>query len=318
MPFWCLGLALVLTSCGDKSASTTSGDRAGSALVAAGTTGSGTGSANIATVAAGSAASGSNRTDGTGLSGTPSNRPTGLNPQIDICQYPYALLAEVSLADAPAAYQARCQQGWPGPSATECDLLDQARNTIYAAHGYAFKKEKWRALFGATPWYKARVDFKDSDMSKPALANVRALKQSARSCRSGGLPPIPTTFSASTLSAADQTAVVAWFTARRQGNPHLPAYLADGLTPLSPAQFRSWLDTPGLFALNPWTPMDYETTDGVAGPGPKGTTKIVRIGTSAPDPKIDCESEECEGFESLYMFLNDRSEIVGLAFFAAG
>ena len=60
--------------------------------------------------------------------------------------------------------------------------MDYFRNCIYAAHGNTFKKEKWQKTFGAKPWYKANPDFKESDLSKVAAANVAVLKYESRAC----------------------------------------------------------------------------------------------------------------------------------------
>jgi hypothetical protein len=108
-------------------------------------------------------------------------------PQVDAavaarderCDDPCRYLAETALADVAAKVKTTCGSEWPAASGKDCAQLDYQRNCIFATAGYTFKKAHYRAAFGMKPWYKARDDFKDSDLSAVATANVAALKQQA-------------------------------------------------------------------------------------------------------------------------------------------
>jgi hypothetical protein len=133
------------------------------------------------------------------------------------CDDPCRYLAETGLADVAVKVKTTCGSEWPVASGKDCSQLDYQRNCIYATAGYTFKKAHYRAAFGMKPWYKARADFKDSDLSPVATANVAALKQQAAECRKG-----------STIDPKDKVIVDAWLAKLRAGKPEVPAIVIDG------------------------------------------------------------------------------------------
>lgn len=88
-----------------------------------------------------------------------------------------------------------------------CGQYDEMRNCIYAVHGYKFKKQAWRDTFGKRDWYKARDDFKESDLSQLEIANVRALKERKAACeKKKGVK----------VSASDIESITSWFKNRNK------------------------------------------------------------------------------------------------------
>jgi hypothetical protein len=161
-------------------------------------------------------------------SGSAPGSVSGSPPQADAavaaarderCDDPCRFLAETPLSDIAAKVQASCSSEWPAASGKDCSQLDYQRNCIYATAGYTFKKKRYQAAFGGEPWYKARADFKDTDLSAVATANVAALKKQAADCRKG-----------STIDVKDKQIVDAWLAKLRAGKPEVPAIVFDGST----------------------------------------------------------------------------------------
>ena len=229
-------VALSLVGCKSKQ------DGAGTASGSGSGTGSGSGSATGS-----GSASGSGSATGTGAAASDER-----------CANPCRFLVDTALADVGAAHQQTCGKAWETPAATDCDALDYQRNCIYAHHGYTFKKAKWKDAFGKEAWYKARADFKETDLSRVATNNVRDLKNQAATCRGEEPSPIPATFSASKVSKADLAIIVGWFTQKAAGDPPLPKKLeADGAA-ATEADIKGWLGNKHLFTLEAWTPIEYE------------------------------------------------------------
>jgi hypothetical protein len=116
--------------------------------------------------------------------------PIAALPTIEVaaaCADSALFLVEVPLEKAAARFcevcgsidAKACKGDWPedfvAPGAPSKDRLDVMRNTIYAAHGYPFKKEKWKKIFAGKSWYAAKPQFKPSDLSTVASANVALL-----------------------------------------------------------------------------------------------------------------------------------------------
>lgn len=286
-------VAVALVGCGDKKNDGPGGSATGTATAAATGTGAATGSGPA--------------------TGQPVGEPkgSGTTPPLDErCADPCRLLAGAALADIDAVHDQLCGKRWERPPATDCDALDYQRNCIYAHHGYTFKKAKWKDTFGKTSWYRARADFKETDLSRVATNNIRDLKGAAATCRGEEVAPIPATFSASKVSKADLALVVGWFTQKAAGDPPLPKKLeADGQT-ASEADIRGWLSQKHLFTLESWTPIEYD--DGKS-------TGHRRITASTGQPSPDCNSgdEDCEGFEWITFEIDEKNAIIGLSVGAA-
>src|SRR5688572_25053828 len=80
------------------------------------------------------------------------------------CADPCRMLATLKISDHAAEVKKTWAAEWK-PATADCDQPDFLGNCIYATAGYTFKKAEWRDTFGSEPWYKARPDFKDSDLS---------------------------------------------------------------------------------------------------------------------------------------------------------
>ncbi|KAB2890487.1 MAG: YARHG domain-containing protein [Kofleriaceae bacterium] len=226
------------------------------------------------------------------------------------CAAPCRFLADTPIADVGAAYEKACGKPWVELADSDCDALDHMRNCIYAHHGYTFKKAKYQEAFGKEPWYKARGDFKESDLSRVASQNVRALKDEAATCRGEEPSPIPATFTASKVSKADLALVVGWFTRKAAGDPPLPKKLeADG-NPATEADIKGWLAQKQLFTLEAWTPIEYED-------GKRTGHRKITAATGAPSPDCYSEDEDCEGFEWITFEIDEKNQIIGLSVGAA-
>ena len=136
------------------------------------------------------------------------------------CASPCRFLADTPLGEIAAKVKTTCAADWPAVNPNDCAQLDYQRNCIFATAGYTFKKKRYQDAFGKAAWYKARTDFKASDLSKTALANVAELKKQAGECRKGVA-----------VDAADKKIVEAWLAKLRAGKPEMPAItISDGDT----------------------------------------------------------------------------------------
>ena len=229
------------------------------------------------------------------------------------CENPCRFLADVALDKVGNAHQQACRKPWTTPDPTDCDQLDYRRNCIYATAGGTFKKPKWQDAFGKLPWYAARADFKESDLSRVASSNVRDLKQQALACRGKGeaRAAIPTRFTASKITKADQATIVGWFAQKAKGEAVLPPKLESEGSPATGNEIMRWLAQGHLFQLKPWTPFEYD--EGETAGAPRHAT----IATGAASPDCVGEDGECEGFEWITFELDAKGAIVGLSVGAA-
>jgi hypothetical protein len=97
---------------------------------------------------------------------------------VDAC----LILSDVSFADARAKRQEVCGSNYWPYGDSDCNVFQFQINCIYAARGYVFKKPDWKDKFVAKPWYKARPEFKDSDLGAVATANIKELKTLHKAC----------------------------------------------------------------------------------------------------------------------------------------
>jgi hypothetical protein len=247
-------------------------------------------------------------------------------PPIDPrCETPCRFLSETGLAAAPDVYKKTCNKDWPAALGNTCEPFDFQRNCIYADKGYTFRNAKWRDVFSKQTWYAGRPDFKETDLSSIARANIQELKRSAIDCRADTIAPIPTKFDASKVSKKDLAIIIEWFADRRDGRVFLPKLLLADNEVISPDRFKeNWIDHKYLFQVHPWTPIKYDS-----GPTPDAVTAIgavktidVRTGDRAPDClqklKPDQDTENCEGFETITFYLDKNGAIVAIAVAAYG
>lgn len=212
------------------------------------------------------------------------------------CKQPCTLLKDTPLADV----RAKCAD-WPIGTEGQagCDAADYARNCIYAAYGYSFKKDVWKKAFGSEPWYKPDPAFKNTAMSSTAMANVAELKKLGTTCK--GVSP-------GTASAATTKALDAWFAARKKGTPALPDKITDLDTkPTTKEEFaKNYLAKDStLFFRDAWEPYTLIWKN--------GGVERVEVSTGVPNPKTCTgnDSEECEGFEWL-TFTVDNGTITAI------
>ncbi|HTR54256.1 MAG TPA: YARHG domain-containing protein [Kofleriaceae bacterium] len=101
------------------------------------------------------------------------------------CADPCLFLQDTPIDKLPDAFKAACPAA-KGQDATlaDCAVVDYARNCIYAAHGVAFKKKKWRDMFAAKPWYQSHgLDAAKVVLSDVERSNVKALARRGRACK---------------------------------------------------------------------------------------------------------------------------------------
>ena len=110
----------------------------------------------------------------------------------DRCASPCLLLAEHRFASVGGAYcevcktiKARaCELEWP-PIEDEpsCDDWDTWRRCLLAAHGYRFKRARYRAEYRRKRWYRPRRGVTPASLGGVARANLEYLETRAASCR---------------------------------------------------------------------------------------------------------------------------------------
>ena len=144
------------------------------------------GSATVAGSGAGGSAG-----SGTGA-GSGSDTGTGAIDTAAVCADSGLILINVELDQAAAKFCDLCKATvpdactgkWPddfvAKGASTGERMDVLRNTIYAGHGYPFKKQKWIDLFGAKPWYRKNDGFAETALSKVARENVARLKETRK------------------------------------------------------------------------------------------------------------------------------------------
>lgn len=228
------------------------------------------------------------------------------------CDTECRFLADVALDQVADAFQQACGKPWTATDPKSCDQLDYQRNCIYATAGYTFKKPQWRDAFGKQPWYTARADFKETDLSRVASNNIRDLKQQALACRADGAAPaaIPSKLTASKISKADEAIIVGWFKQKAKGELVLPAKLeADG-SAATKEDLEGWLKQTHLFQLKAWTPLEYAS-------GKAGEPRSITAPTGLPGPDCKGEGEDCEGYEWITFDLDAKGAIVGISVNAA-
>ena len=223
----------------------------------------------------------------------------------DRCDAPCRFLADTSLADIAMRVEATCGTKWPAANAKDCAQFDYQRNCIYANAGYTFKKKRYQATFGSYDWYKPRADFKDTDLSATATANVAALKQRAAECKKGNV-----------IDDKDRKIVDAWLGKLRAGKPEIPAIVIDGSTAdgatTADDMKKSLLGHKADFSAKKLKSMTYRATGSdawetaVAGKA----KRVVELDFSEPDGP-DCE-EECGYGLWLVVGIDDKDHVVAL------
>jgi len=112
------------------------------------------------------------------------------------------MLVDTPLDKLVATYKTECNKDTKDPGTASCDELDYMRNCIFAAHGLAFEKKKWKTAFAGKGWYTVVPDFKAKMLSAPERATVTDLNDRAKACKAN-----------SKISAEDFKRVNAWFAA---------------------------------------------------------------------------------------------------------
>ncbi|MDX2093754.1 MAG: YARHG domain-containing protein [Kofleriaceae bacterium] len=227
------------------------------------------------------------------------------------CAATCRFLADTPLAEVAQKVKSTCGTEWTATT-TDCAQLDYQRNCIYATAGYTFKKKRYQTAFGKEPWYKARADFKEKDLSQVAQANVSDLKKQAQACRQGD-----------DVSDADKKVIDAWMAKVRTGKPEIPDIFVDENewdgTPTPRAELEEWLRS-WKDELAPPRKLQYHA--GAIGDKLEAATqgKNVRIMTvysydpTPLPPGTDCSDEQCEGGASgLQLAIDDKGKVVGLA-----
>jgi len=112
-------------------------------------------------------------------------------------------LTDTPLDKLVETYKAECAgMETKAPSYEDCGQLDYLRNCIFAAHGFAFEKKKWKKAFADKPWYQIKPEFKASMVSPLERATVTALNDQGKACKDG-----------KNISAGDHARIKKWFDA---------------------------------------------------------------------------------------------------------
>jgi len=254
------------------------------------------------TTAAKPAAPGSASAAPAGSGSAPAAAPGSAASADERCADPCRFLATVALADITAEVKKTCGLEWKAPPADDCDQPDYLRNCIYANAGYTFKKRTWNQAFGATSWYKPRADFKESDLSKVATANVAALKKQAADCRGAhGVKP------------EDLAIVEKWADGVRAGKPEVPA-IAFINERVDPKELRDALvGMKGDFKKGKKTQYwisQWDWDGAFAGKTIRGVEFFP--GNAEPQPPCP-DGSECEDGRGLIIAIDETNKIVGVA-----
>jgi len=147
--------------------------------------------------------------------------PSPLSPKVAAarCGEPCLFLVDTPIAQLTDAYRTAC-----GGMTTQdlgfdnCKQLDYARNCIYAAHGFVYKKGRWKTTFTGKPWYDGNpaIDAK-TVLSTLELANVHELHERGKACRKN-----------LDISGADYDRIKAWFGALPARPPLPKVVFVDG------------------------------------------------------------------------------------------
>jgi hypothetical protein len=196
MKLWSMLVVSALVGCGKgdskapAASKVTTGSGAGSAITAGSATGSG--------VEAGSAA----------VTAAP------IDPKVTAarCNDPCLFLTDTPLDKLVETVKAAC----PAPESAEvakieadaCEQMDYFRNCIFAAHGFAFEKKKWKNVFKEKPWYTIKPEFKASMVTPAERATVTALNDQAKACKK-----------ANNVSAPQMKIIEEWFAALPKAPP---------------------------------------------------------------------------------------------------
>lgn len=188
--------------------------------------------------------------------------PAPLDPKIKAarCDEPCLFLAEVPYDKLVDAYKAECGKDTKQPGLDECEQLDYMRNCIFAAHGFAFEKKKWKKAFAKRSWYAVDPAFKASMVSATERATVTTLNDAGKACKAG-----------QHISAKDLARVKAFFAAL----PKVPGDLPKTL------MVEHEVEKPKLFVKDLMAYID-----------PTGTTKSVdfdKVATTSYDKGADGE-----------------------------
>jgi YARHG domain-containing protein len=219
------------------------------------------------------------------------------------CADPCRFLATTALADIAGEVKKTCGLEWKPAAADDCDQPDYLRNCIYANAGYTFKRKQWQQTFGAATWYKPRADFKDADLGKVALANVAALKQQAKDCRTS-----------QAVKPADIAIVEKWLDGVRAGKPEMPAVTMLGSDKVDANVLAKQLaDSKDDFKKGLKT--EYRYTENDWGGAFKGqTVRTIEFSPGNAEPHPDCQDEEgCDSGDIIEIALDDKGKVVAVS-----
>ncbi len=238
--------------------------------------------------------------------GTPATTPSSASAGSAAdarCATPCLFLDKIALADIGPAFENACGTPWPAASDADCDQLDYQRNCIYAANGYPFKDKHGSATFGKLAWYTPRAEFKESELTATASANIRELERRAAACRQ-----------TSQLAPTDVRLVQQWLARLAAGTPDVPALALDVSTnpprTLSVADMRKRLIEskdqfkPGKAKLSRAEPS--QATRAVL-PGTQLHAITIDDGEVCADP-----DEECGGGVSWTLVFDPTGKLVAL------
>jgi YARHG domain len=219
------------------------------------------------------------------------------------CAAPCRFLADTPLADVATKLKSTCNAEWPQPGAKDCAQLDFQRNCIYATAGYAFKKQRYQAVFANEPWYKARADFKETDLTAVATANIAELKKRAGECRKGDV-----------IEDRDRKVVDAWLAKIQTGKPEVPDILIDlgdkAEATKNLVANRDQFTTKRLRGMRYLDVANLREEWGKA-LAAKPARKIIEVDFSEPDDG-KCGDDECGFGLWLTLALDDTDKVIGL------
>jgi hypothetical protein len=217
------------------------------------------------------------------------------------CAAPCRFLADTPLAEVGTKLKALCNAEWPQPSAKDCEQLDYQRNCIFATAGYTFKKPRYQAAFAKEPWYRARPEFNNTDLSAVATANIAELKTRAGDCRKGDV-----------IEDRDRKVNDAWLAKIQTGKPEVPDILID-IDDRAEAGKRLVANKDQFKRLRGMRYRDVadlreEWTKALAA---KPARKIVEVDFSEPDDG-KCGGDECGYGLWLTLAIDEADKVIGL------
>ena len=135
----------------------------------------------------GSANVNANANSNANVNASPAPKPTNSAPVVSNNSRDNGNGSQPPPTDAASRVEAKILRDTP---LTESDLaglsspvLRRLRNAVYARHGRTFNTPELQRYFDSRPWYRARSDYSDQDLSPTDRANINLIQAAEGGCQ---------------------------------------------------------------------------------------------------------------------------------------